>query len=122
MAAFFAETGLLVQADPVRSLEQRLAAGGTATIWWVGDEPVALASRTPVLYGVPRIGPVWTQPAHRGAGYGAAVTAHVCSDAFAAGAQACTLYADADNATSNGVYLRLGFEPVGSVVEAVLHG
>jgi RimJ/RimL family protein N-acetyltransferase len=122
MAAFFAETGLLVQAEPVRSLEQRLAAGGTATIWWADDQPVALASRTPVLHGVPRIGPVWTQPANRGRGYGAAVTAHVCADAFAAGAHACTLYADADNATSNGVYLRLGFEPVGSIVEAVLRG
>lgn len=122
MAGFFAETGLLVQADPVRSLEQRLAAGGTATIWWVGEEPVALASRTPVLHGVPRIGPVWTQPAHRGIGYGAAVTAHVCADALAAGASACTLYTDADNPTSNGVYQRLGFEPVGSIVEAVLRG
>lgn len=122
MASFFAETGLLVQADPVRSLEQRLAGGGTATIWWVGDEPVALASRSPVLHGVPRVGPVWTQQAHRGNGYGAAVTAAVCADAFAAGAQACTLYADAANATSNGVYLRLGFQPIGSVVEAVLRG
>jgi GNAT superfamily N-acetyltransferase len=122
MAGFFAETGLLVQSDPIGALEQRLAAGGTAAIWWVGDEPVALASRTPVLHGVPRIGPVWTQPAHRGGGYGAAVTAHVCADAFSAGARACTLYADAANPTANNVYLRLGFEPVGSVVEAVLRG
>jgi predicted GNAT family acetyltransferase len=88
----------------------------------VGDEPVALASRTPVLHGVVRIGPVWTHPGHRGRGYAAAVTAHVCAEAFGAGAKACTLYADADNPTSNGVYLRLGFEPVGSVVEAVLRG
>jgi RimJ/RimL family protein N-acetyltransferase len=122
MAGFFAETGLLVQADPIRSLEQRLAAGGTASIWWADGEPVALASRTPVLHGVPRIGPVWTQPAHRGRGYGAAVTAAVCADAFAAGADACTLYTDADNPTSNGVYARLGFQLVGSIVEAVLRG
>ena len=117
MEGFFAETGV-VRRDPVRSLRTRLAAGGGLTLWWVGREPVAMAGRSPTVAGVPRVGPVWTQPEHRGRGYGAAVTGHVCREALAAGATACTLFADAANPTSNGVYLRLGFKPVGTMVEA----
>ena len=117
MEGFLAETGV-TRADPVRSLRTRLAAGGAFSLWWVGGEPVAMAGRSPAVAGVPRIGPVWTPPEHRGRGYAAAVTDHVCRESFAAGARACTLFADAANPTSNGVYVRLGFEPVGTVVEA----
>jgi GNAT superfamily N-acetyltransferase len=121
MDGFVAETGV-VRGDPVRSLRTRLAAGGALALWCVDGEPVAMASRSPAVAGVPRIGPVWTQPEHRGRGYGAAVTAHVCREALAAGATACTLFADAANPTSNGVYRRLGFDPVGTIVEAVFSG
>lgn len=61
---------------------------------------------------------MWTPPEHRCNGYAAAVTAHVCAEAFAAGASACTLFTDAANATSNGVYTRLGFELVGEIIDA----
>ena len=77
-----------------------------------------MCGRTPTVCGVPRIGPVWTPPDHRRHGYAAAVTGYVCEHALRAGATACTLFADATNPTSNGVYERIGFRPVAETVEA----
>ena len=119
MEAFHHEAGLLVQGDPIRSLEHRLASGGAVQLWWADGEPVCLAGRSAPVGGIPRVGPVFTPPAHRRRGYAAALTAHLCAEALAAGAVACTLFADADNPTSNGVYERIGFTVVGTAVEAV---
>ena len=116
--AFAAEAGVMRSADPVAALETRMRAGGGLWLWEVDGTPVAMCGRTPSVAGVPRIGPVWTPPEHRRHGYAAAITAHVCQLAFADGARACTLFADAANPTSNGIYERIGFRPVAETVEA----
>ncbi|MDQ1705970.1 MAG: hypothetical protein QOF18_2336 [Frankiaceae bacterium] len=121
MEGFHAEAGLLVHGDAMRSLAQRLSTGGALWLWWVGSEPVCMVGRSAPVAGVPRIGPVWTPPEHRRRGYAAALTAHVCTGALAAGASACTLFADEANATANGVYRRIGFTPAARAVEAVFH-
>jgi predicted GNAT family acetyltransferase len=66
--------------------------------------------------GVSRIGPVYTPPEVRGRGFGSAVTAAACRWALAAGAGQVVLFADLANPTSNRVYTRLGFAPVGDSV------
>jgi predicted GNAT family acetyltransferase len=119
MDAFYAEAGVLVRTDPLRWLEHRLAGGGALTLWCIGDEPVCMVGNSAPVGGVPRLGPVWTPVPLRGRGYAAALTAQVCSTLLAAGAVACTLYADEQNATANGVYRRIGFTPVGAAIEAV---
>jgi RimJ/RimL family protein N-acetyltransferase len=122
-AAFLADTGLRESGDPIQSLHARLGSGGALVFWVVDGEPVSLAGRSPAIAGVPRIGPVYTPPEHRRRGYGAAVTAHVCADTLAAGSRMCTLFTDTANATSNGVYRRLGFVEEGEVQDAVFdHG
>lgn len=78
----------------------------------VDGEPVCMVAGRPPAAGYSRIGPVFTPRAHRGNGYAAALIAHVCRIRFAAGARGICLYADDANATSTGVYVRLGFEPV----------
>lgn len=116
---FIVETGVARGGtDAVGALERRIRGGGGLWLWEVDGEPVSMCGRTAPVCDVPRIGPVWTPPEHRGRGYAAAVTAFVCAGAFAAGARACTLFADAANATSNGVYERIGFRPVAETVEA----
>jgi GNAT superfamily N-acetyltransferase len=117
---FEIEAGVYVRgADASEAVRRRCARGDALWVWWVDDVPVSMAGRVAAVNGVPRVGPVYTPPEHRGRGYGAAITAAVCSDAFAGGATACTLFADAANPTSNGVYTRLGFYPLREVVEAV---
>ena len=116
---FIVETGVTRGGlDVVAALERRIRGGGGLWLWEVEGEPVSMCGRTAPVCDVPRIGPVWTPPEHRGRGYAAAVTAFVCAEALAAGAAACTLFADAANTTSNGVYRRIGFRPVAETVEA----
>jgi predicted GNAT family acetyltransferase len=99
-------------------LHGRIRAGGGLWIWDVDGEPVSMCGRTAPVCGVPRIGPVWTPREHRRRGFAAAISAFVCAEALSGGARACTLFADAANATSNGVYERIGFRRVAESVEA----
>ncbi|GLZ46141.1 putative acetyltransferase [Actinomycetospora sp. NBRC 106375] len=85
-----------------------------------GDTPVAWAVVGHPVLGVSRIGPVYTLPAHRGRGHGAAVTAAVARLAGARGADEVLLFTDLANPTSNALYARLGFVGVQDVIDARL--
>lgn len=91
-------------------------AGNAHLLWTAHGAPVSMAAVRAPAAGVSRIGPVYTPPEVRGRGYGAAVTAAACRWALAAGAAQVVLFADLANPTSNGVYQRLGFVPVGDSV------
>ena len=54
---------------------------------------------------------MWTPPEHRRHGYAAALTAAVAGRLLGHGR--VVLFADLANPTSTGVYLRIGFRPVG---------
>jgi predicted GNAT family acetyltransferase len=82
------------------------------TLWLVDGEPVSLAGRTRTVAGMARVAPVYTPPAHRGRGYGAAATAAVTRAALDAGVEELLLYTDLANPTSNRLYARLGYKPV----------
>ncbi|MFC8693790.1 GNAT family N-acetyltransferase [Streptomyces parvus] len=85
---------------------------GSLTLWESGGTPVALAGRSRMLAGTVRVTSVYTPPEFRGRGFGAAVTTEASRAARAEGAAEVLLFADLANPTSNGVYLRIGYEPV----------
>jgi GNAT superfamily N-acetyltransferase len=103
-------TGVLPGAVP-----DRLSYGGL-TLWEVRGRPVAMAGHGRPAAGVVRIGPVYTRPELRGRGYGGAVTTAVTSAAIGAGAAEVVLFTDLANPTSNALYRRLGYQPVGDRV------
>lgn len=84
-------------------------------VWlWETDEPVAMTAATRPQGGVSRIQHVYTPPERRGRGLAAACVAAVVEGlAATAGVETCTLFTDLANPTSNGVYQRLGFTPIG---------
>ncbi|MEV7946151.1 GNAT family N-acetyltransferase [Streptomyces rubiginosohelvolus] len=90
---------------------------GWLALWESGGTPVALAGRTRMLAGMVRVTSVYTPPEFRGRGYGAAVTAEASRAALAEGAAEVLLFTDLANPTSNGVYLRIGYEPVADRVQ-----
>jgi predicted GNAT family acetyltransferase len=55
---------------------------------------------------------VYTPPEHRQRGYAAGVTAACSQHALDCGAEHVVLFTDLANPTSNGVYRRLGYQPV----------
>ena len=67
-----------------------------------------------------RIGPVYTLPAHRELGIGAAVTAATRS--AVSEADEVVLFTDSTNPTSNALYRRLGYEPAGKRTEVAFAG
>lgn len=85
---------------------------GSSLLWEVDGEPVSLAGSVATGFGVASIGPVFTPEEHRRHGYAAAVTAEASRRVRAAGAAHVVLFTDVLNPTSNGVYQRIGFEPV----------
>jgi predicted GNAT family acetyltransferase len=105
---FLHDTG----APPIieEAIRRRLDAG---LIWiWEHQDPVSMASHTPAVAGVSRIGGVYTPPEHRGHGYATACTAAVTEAALQAGAQQCVLYTQLANPQSNAIYRSLGYKPV----------
>ncbi|MFF7387899.1 GNAT family N-acetyltransferase [Streptomyces scabiei] len=89
-------------------------ADGRVTLWEHPEgTPVSLAGVTPVIAGQVRVTTVHTPVHLRGRGYAGAVTAEASRAATAAGARQILLFTSLDNATSNALYLRLGYVPVG---------
>lgn len=100
-------------ASPQRAIYQRRVELGLLWLWQDGrGTPVSMASRNVLVAGVSRIGPVYTPPAARRHGYGAAVTAACSRDALDGGAQQVVLFTDQANPTSNAIYQQIGFRAV----------
>ena len=96
-----------------RAIDARLGAGegGGFTFWEDADRPVSLTGWTRITGGA-RVGPVYTPPAERARGYASNLVAEVSSQMLERGAEACFLYTDLGNPTSNGIYQEIGYEQV----------
>jgi GNAT superfamily N-acetyltransferase len=81
-------------------------------VWEVDGTVVAMAAVTAAIGGVRRVHLVYTPPGQRRRGYAAALVADLTAQELAAGNR-CMLYTDLANATSNGVYRRVGYRWVG---------
>jgi GNAT superfamily N-acetyltransferase len=100
-----------------RYLSDIVGDGGDIVLWSVDGAPVSMARVHAPAAGVSRIGPVYTPPAERGRGFGAAVTAAAVQRAHRRGARHVVLFADVTNPGANRIYRRLGFVPVAENVE-----
>ncbi len=103
--------------DGVRRSAHR---GVTSVLWTVEGQPVSLAAHSAVIGEMSRIGPVYTPEPLRSNGYAAAATAAAVHSARAEGAAEVVLFTEAANATSNGVYRRIGFVERGQFTEIAL--
>jgi hypothetical protein len=91
-------------------------------VWlWLDDaaQRVHLTAVSPAAFGVARIGPVYTPPAHRGHGWASSAVAEVSRRVLSDGARAC-LYTDQANPTSNKIYAALGYRPVVDMANLVI--
>jgi predicted GNAT family acetyltransferase len=93
-------------------LARRRVEAGQLWLWEDAGTTVSLAGVSEASAGVARVGPVYTPPAHRRHGYGAAITAEVSAAALRVGAEHVALYTDLANPTSNAIYQKIGYEPV----------
>ena len=107
MVEFAEETGTSA-AGAQAAVDQRIT---RERFWvWEHDGPRSMVSHAPIAGGVARVGPVYTPPALRGAGYATACV-HYVSRLLTDRGLRCILYADLGNPTSNAIYARIGFRP-----------
>jgi predicted GNAT family acetyltransferase len=110
---FFAESAEAPSGVEV-VVDRRLAAGW---LWvWDDDGPVSMAMATEPMYGVTRIGLVYTPDDLRGMGFASACVGALSAQVLSTGASACMLYTQLHNATSNRIYRRLGYESLSEVL------
>lgn len=110
--AFMRDCGLGGDGEELRRAVSVMLARGQRVLWEHDGAAVAMAGfggKTP--NGV-RISYVYTPPALRGRGYASALVAALSAQLLAAGNRWCFLYTDVANPTSNGIYRRIGYEPV----------
>ncbi len=95
----------------------QLAAGQGNVLWELDGRPVSMAVASAPATAMSRIGPVWTPPEYRGNGFGSAVTAACSQWARDAGAERVVLFTDLTNPTSNSIYRKIGYRPIGDYSE-----
>ena len=97
---------------------ERHLENGTLWFWEVDGTPVSMVGHHLPLFGVCRVGPVYTPVEFRRNGYAGALTSQVSAEILANGNQAC-LYTDLANPTSNKIYFEIGYRPVADFVDLV---
>ena len=80
-----------------------------------------MAYASPANGGVTRISGVWTPPELRGHGYASGVVAALSTARLDAG-EACMLYTDLANPTSNAIYQAMGYRRVGDSISIAFGG
>jgi predicted GNAT family acetyltransferase len=98
--------------EGLKNAEKRVL--GRKTYFWVRNgAPVSMAAQArPTANGM-AINGVFTPPGNRCQGYASALVAAVSQMNLDAGKKFCTLYTDTDNPTSNSIYQKIGYKPVG---------
>jgi hypothetical protein len=104
----------------VPSLDRYVEAGRVG-LWEDAGRPVSMAYASPASGGVTRVSGVWTPPELRGHGYASGVVAALSTACLDAG-DACMLYTDLANPTSNDIYAAMGYRRVGDSVSITFGG
>lgn len=102
---------------------QMLARIEQGRLWFWEDidgRPVHLTGANPPVFGVARVGPVYTPKEERGRGYASAAVAGVARLLRDGGSRVC-LFSDQANPTSNRIYEALGFRPLVDMANLVIH-
>jgi RimJ/RimL family protein N-acetyltransferase len=103
-----------------RGLMLRRIDDGSVWVWEDATGTVVhLTGVSRPMFGVSRIGPVYTPPEHRGRGYAGATVAAVSRSLLDAGVRVC-LFTDQANPVSNALYERLGFRALADQAQIIL--
>ena len=116
--AFLAEAMEPDTLESSRKIAARCIAAGDVFLWqpeflFRNSGPVSMAVRSrPTLHGA-SIGGVYTPTHQRRKGYASATVAALSQLILDSGKQFCTLFTDLSNPTSNHIYMKIGYVPVG---------
>ena len=84
---------------------------------WDNGGPVSIAGVSRPMRNGTTIGLVYTPPEHRGKGYATSCVLLLTKKLLSDGYSFCSLYTDLSNPTSNSIYTKIGYVPVGDALE-----
>ena len=84
---------------------------------WDNEGPVSIAGVSRPMRNGTTIGLVYTPPEHRGKGYATSCVLSLTKKLLSDGYSFCSLYTDLSNPTSNRIYTKIGYVPVGDALE-----
>ena len=108
---FFDHTGNDVERDFEREARNRIAEG--SLFLWEEGSPVSMAGTNGVTPTGIRVSLVYTPPELRGRGFASACVAALTRRQLDSGRRWCMLYTDLANPTSNSIYQKIGYRPIG---------
>ena len=115
--AAFAETiGEPVNLEDARSHAEKRIKDQSLHIW-DHNGPVSFAGVSRPIRNGTTIGPVYTPPEHRGKGYATSCVMLLTKKLHSDGYSFCSLYTDLANPTSNSIYIKIGYVPIGDALE-----
>ncbi len=84
---------------------------------WDNEGPVSIAGVSRPMRNGTTIGAVYTPPEHRGKGYATSCVLLLTKKLLSDGYSFCSLYTDLSNPTSNSIYIKIGYVPIGDALE-----
>ena len=84
---------------------------------WDNEGPVSIAGVSRPMRNGTTIGAVYTPPKHRGKGYATSCVLLLTKKLLSDGYSFCSLYTDLSNPTSNSIYIKIGYVPIGDALE-----
>ena len=97
-----------------RSLHKDIEAG-TLYVWSDGSQAVTMLKKNRPTAHTVAVSYVFTPTELRKRGYATAAVHTLTNQLLASGYQACTLFTDLSNPTSNKIYQRIGYQPVADI-------
>ncbi len=113
--AFLEAIGEPVDVDSAKSTAQQYIEDGQLYIW-DDSGPVSIATETrPIRNGI-TISTVYTPPEHRSKGYATSCVWSLTKKLLSERYSFCSLYTDLSNPTSNSIYTKIGYVPLGDAL------
>ncbi len=109
-AAFAREIGEVVSQQASQAVDTGLQ--DQSIYLWEDGVPVSWANRHLFSPAAARIGPVYTPTEYRGQGYATACVAALSQKLLDQGCNACFIFTDLTNPTSNHIYRKIGYQPI----------
>ena len=105
-----------VSLESAKSRAEKLIKNQELYIWDNGG-PVSIAGVSRPMKNGTTIGLVYTPPECRGKGYATSCVSLLTKKLLSDGYSFCSLYTDLSNPTSNSIYTKIGYVPVGDALE-----
>ena len=105
-----------VSLESAKSRAEKLIKNQELYIWDNGG-PVSISGVSRPMKNGTTIGLVYTPPEYRGKGYATSCVSLLTQKLLSDGYSFCSLYTDLSNPTSNSIYTKIGYVPVGDALE-----